>query len=36
MDTVDVIVLVITSACTLILIGTGIVDLIKDFKRLTK
>ena len=34
MSGIDIIVLVIVSACTLLLIGVGIVDVIKDFKRL--
>ena len=36
MNAVDIIVLIITSACTLLLIGVGVADVVKDFKRLTK
>ena len=36
MNAVDVVVLVITSACTLLLVGAGVADVVKDFKRLTK
>ena len=36
MNAVDIIVLVITSACTLLLIGVGVTDVVKDFKRFTK
>ena len=36
MNAIDIIVLVITSACTLLLVGAGVADVVKDFKRLTK
>ena len=40
MNAIDIIVLVITSACTLLLVGAGVVDvvkdIVKDFKRRTK
>lgn len=36
MNAIDIIVLVITSACTLLLIGAGVADVIKDFKRCNK
>ena len=36
MGTIDIIVLVITSACTLLLIGVGVADVVKDFKQINK
>ena len=36
MSTVDIIVLVITSACALLLIGVGVADVVKDFKQINK
>ena len=36
MNAVDIIVLVIVSASSLLLIGTGIVDVVKDFKKINR
>lgn len=36
MNVIDIIVLVITSACTLLLIGVGVADVVKDFKKINR
>ena len=36
MNAVDIVVLVITSACSLLLIGVGVVDVVKDFKKINR
>ena len=36
MNAIDIIVLVITSACTLLLIVVGVASIVDDFKRRTK
>ena len=36
MNAVDIIVLVITSACTLLLIGVGVADIVKDFNKINR
>ena len=36
MSGIDIIVLVITSACSLLLIGVGVVDVVKDFKKINR
>lgn len=36
MNTVDVVVLVLVSTSSLLLVGAGVIDVVKDFKRLNR
>ena len=36
MNAIDIIVLVITSACTLLLVGVGVADIVKDFNKINR
>ena len=36
MNAIDIIVFVITSACALLLIGVGVADVVKDFKKINR